>query len=177
MGTPQDLEWAIASDQLYLLQARPITSLFPVPEVSLDPLIIWFSFGAVQGLVGPVTPVGQDVFRHVAAGAGRMFHVRLKPEELHLFVPAGERIWVKISDLMRNPIGSRVFSAALGFIEPSVGQILRSLVTDPRLGVGKGRLKPSTLWRLLRFFLPVLARMAVNMLRPERARPQVRCHY
>jgi rifampicin phosphotransferase len=170
MGAPQDLEWAIASDQLYLLQARPITSLFPIPEVSFDPLIIWFSFGAVQGLVGPVTPVGGDAFRHVAAGAGRMFHVRVKPEELRLFVPAGERIWIRVSDLMRNPIGSHVFNGALEFIEPSVGLILRSLADDPRLGVGKGRLKPGTIWRLARFFLPVLARMAVNMLRPERAR-------
>ena len=29
--TPQDIEWALANDTLYLLQARPITSLFPVP--------------------------------------------------------------------------------------------------------------------------------------------------
>ncbi len=99
-----------------------------------------------------------------------MFGVRLKPDELRLFVPAGERIWVKISDLMRNPIGKRVFSGALGFIEPSVGQILRSLEADPRLGSGKGRLKPTTLWRLVRFFVPVMARLVVNMLQPEKAR-------
>jgi pyruvate,water dikinase len=167
---PQDLEWAFASDQLYLLQARPITSLFPVPEVSLDPLIIWFSFGAVQGLVGPITPLGCDAIRNVAAGGGRMFGLRLKPGEVRLFVPAGERIWVKISDLMRNPIGSHIFNGALEFIEPSIGQILRSLAADPRLGLGKGRLKLRTLWRLARFFGPVLARLAVNMLRPEKAR-------
>ena len=169
-GAPQDIEWAFAGSQLYLLQARTITSLFPVPEVSFDPLIIWFSFGAVQGLVGPVTPLGRDAIQNVAAGAGRMFGLRLKPDEFRLFAPAGERIWVKISDLMRNPIGSHVFSGALRFIEPSVGQILRSLATDPRLGVGKGRLKLSSLWRLARFFNPVLARLAVNMARPERGR-------
>src|SRR5262249_37941684 len=31
-GSPQDIEWAWAGGQLYLLQSRPITSLYPVPE-------------------------------------------------------------------------------------------------------------------------------------------------
>src|SRR5262249_5101352 len=31
-GTPQDIEWALdAAGQLWLLQARPITTLFPLP--------------------------------------------------------------------------------------------------------------------------------------------------
>ncbi len=30
-GSPQDIEWAYARGDLYLLQSRPITSLFPVP--------------------------------------------------------------------------------------------------------------------------------------------------
>jgi pyruvate,water dikinase len=96
-GAPQDIEWAFANDKLYILQARGITSLFPVPQVSFDPLIVWFSFGAVQGLVGPITPLGQDGIRHVAAGASRMFGVTSKPEELDVFASAGERIWI-VSD-------------------------------------------------------------------------------
>ena len=31
-GAPQDIEWALADGKLYILQARPITSLFPVPR-------------------------------------------------------------------------------------------------------------------------------------------------
>jgi pyruvate,water dikinase len=48
-GIPQDIEWAFAAGELYLLQSRPITSLFPIPEVSQNPLVVWFSFGAAQG--------------------------------------------------------------------------------------------------------------------------------
>ena len=33
-GSPQDIEWAFAGGEVYLLQARPITSLFPIPRVS-----------------------------------------------------------------------------------------------------------------------------------------------
>jgi rifampicin phosphotransferase len=169
-GTPQDIEWAFAGGQLYLLQSRAITSLFPVPQVSFDPLIVWFSFGAVQGLVGPVTPLGRDAIQHLVMGAGRMFSVIVKYDEVDVFVTAGERIWIKISDVIRNPIGSRIFGVLLESVEPSVRQIVRTLAADPRLGVGKGRLKFSTVRRLAGFFLPVLARLARNMLYPDDAR-------
>ena len=132
-GAPQDIEWAFADGDLYILQSRGITSLFPVPQVSFDPLIIWFSFGAVQGLVGPITPLGSDGIRNVGAGAGNMFGVKIKPEEFDVFADAGERLWIKISDVMRHPLGSKIIKGGLGFVEPSVEQILRPFATDPRM--------------------------------------------
>jgi pyruvate,water dikinase len=103
-------------DKLYILQARGITSLFPVPQVSFDPLIVWFSFGAVQGLLGPLTPLGQDGILHLVIGGGTMFHVTLKYGEMNVFVLAGERIWIKVSDLLRHPIGARIYKGILPFI-------------------------------------------------------------
>ncbi|HSF80381.1 MAG TPA: PEP/pyruvate-binding domain-containing protein [Anaerolineales bacterium] len=169
-GTPQDIEWAISGGELYLLQSRSITTLFPVPEVSFDPLIIWFSFGAVQGMMGPVTPLGQDAIRTVIAGMGTVFGAPITPDQQQVFVSSGERIWVKISDLIRHPIGSRIFSGLLGFVEPSVAQILTPLVAEERLGAGSGKMKLSTLRRLARFALPMLPRFARAMLHPEKAR-------
>jgi pyruvate,water dikinase len=171
-GLPQDIEWAIANGDLKLLQSRPITSLFPVPKVSFDRLEVWISFGAVQGLVGPITPLGRDAIQYVAVGAGGMFGLQLTPGEVDIFASAGERLWAKISDLIRNPIGNRVFGSVFGFIEPSVGQILEPLSADPNLGAGTGKIKSSTLLRLGRFALPVLARMARTFLRPETARAE-----
>jgi phosphoenolpyruvate synthase/pyruvate phosphate dikinase len=168
--SPQDVEWAFADGHFRLLQSRAITSLFPVPEVSFDPLLIWFSFGVVQGLLGPITPLGRDAIRGVVAGAGTMFGVRIELEEIDLFATAGERIWIKISDVVRHPIGNRLWDPLLGYLEPSVAQILGPLAADPRLGAGTGRLKFSTVRRLVRFALPILMRMAGNMLHPEKAR-------
>ncbi len=31
-GAPQDIEWCYESGTLYVVQARPITTLFPLPE-------------------------------------------------------------------------------------------------------------------------------------------------
>lgn len=168
VGSPQDIEWAYAGEELYLLQSRPITSLFPVPEVSFDPLLVWMSFGSVQGIMGPITPLGRDILQHMTAKAGTLFKLDLKPADVKLFAEAGERLWVKISDVIRHPEGNRILGPVLRFIEPSVGQILRPLTVDPRLGAGTGKLKLSTLIRLILFALPVLLRLVRNVLRPEK---------
>ncbi len=169
-GSPQDIEWAFANNELHLLQARAITSLFPVPQVVLDPLKIWISFGSVQGLVGPLTPLGQDTIRHVLAGAGAIFGVKARYDQLDVFGLAGERIWIKISDLLRHPIGSRAVLLFLGFVEPSIQQILKTLAADPRLGAGKGKLRFTSLHRVAGFFGPIAAQALGNMIRPAKAR-------
>lgn len=169
-GVPQDIEWAFAGGQLYLLQARAITSLFPIPQESLDPLKIWFSFGAVQGLVGPMTPLGIDGIRHFAGGGARLFGMNVRYDQLDFFAVAGERLWIKISDVIRHPLGLKVIKVFMDFIEPGAAQIVRSLATDPRLGAGKGRFKFSTLRRLAGFFIPVVLQVVVNMLRPAKGR-------
>ena len=171
-GFPQDIEWAFADDRLYVLQSRAITSLYPVPEESNDPLMVWFSFGAVQGLVGPITPLGQDMIRHIFAGGGRLFDVNTNPANVRAFVSAGERIWINITDVLRNPVGNRVIRVFLRFIEPSSAQIIEPLANDPRLGAGTGTFKFSTLQRLAKFFLPVLPRLIRNVHNPEKARAE-----
>src|SRR6266700_4210630 len=59
-GFPQDAEWAIdASGHTWLLQARPITTLFPLPATapaSDDVLRVYFSLNVFQGVYRPFTP-------------------------------------------------------------------------------------------------------------------------
>ncbi len=169
-GFPQDIEWAIADGKISILQSRAITSLFPLPEESHDPLLLWFSFGAVQGVVGPITPLGQDTIRHIFAGGGRLFDASVEPADVRVLAIAGERIWIDITDVLRNPVGNRVIRVFLGLIEPGSAQVVKSLAEDPRLGAGAGTLRFSTLWRLSRFLFPLLVRVMQNVHNPEKAR-------
>ncbi|MEI7845786.1 MAG: PEP/pyruvate-binding domain-containing protein [Chloroflexota bacterium] len=169
-GYPQDIEWSLVNDDLYILQSRSITSLFPLPEISFSPLIVWFSFGSVQGVVGPMTPLGIDTIQYLFANAGGIFGVHIKPGELKYMVSSGSRIWVRISNFIRNPIGRHVFGFLLDVIEPSVGQILKQIESEPALGTGKGKLKFSTLKALLTFALPTIFRFGYNVVYPQKAR-------
>src|SRR5260221_10729014 len=70
--TPQDIEWAIdASGQIFLLQARPITTLFPLPAgaPSTDEnLSVYLAFGVQQGTYRPFTPMGLSALRCISPG-------------------------------------------------------------------------------------------------------------
>ena len=37
-GSPQDIEWCLVNDEIFIVQSRPITTLFPVPAVNDDKL-------------------------------------------------------------------------------------------------------------------------------------------
>ncbi len=169
-GAPQDIEWAFAGGELYILQSRPITSLFPIPRLSSDPLLVWFSFGAFQGLVGPMTPLGQEAIQRVVLGVGKKLGFTIKFEEQDLFAVAGERIWIKISDLIHNPLGNRVLGGFLGIGEPGTALILRQLTAEPRLGAGQGRFRFGPLLRVLRFVAPALAEIPRALFQPEKVR-------
>src|SRR5207248_8837849 len=71
-GVPQDIEWAIdASGQVFLLQARPITTLFPLPAEAPETsenLRIYLAFGVQQGTYRPFTPIGLSALRCLSSG-------------------------------------------------------------------------------------------------------------
>ncbi|MFQ5342453.1 MAG: PEP/pyruvate-binding domain-containing protein [Anaerolineae bacterium] len=169
--TPQDMEWAWADRRLFLLQSRPITSLYPIPEgMDPEPLKVMFSFGAVQGILGPMTPLGQDAIRGLAAGAGGIFGYHLTPATQRIVFEAGERLFLNFAPLLRHGIGRRLTRAFLGVIEPGTAQAVDELWDDPRLAVTTGRLSPDALMRIGRVLAPLVGRFILCLLRPDAER-------
>lgn len=169
-GSPQDIEWALEDDRLVLLQARPITSLYPIPA-GLDErdLRAMFSFGAVQGMLDPLTPLGQDAITLVGTGFARLYgYTHFDETNLSAVRRAGERLFVDITSLLRNPVGSRVIRFVLRFIEPSTAQALERVSADPRLQPAQRHLKLATALRLLRGVLPLFARLLLALAAPRR---------
>ncbi|MCB0107355.1 MAG: hypothetical protein KDE53_15650, partial [Caldilineaceae bacterium] len=166
---PQDIEWAWANGQLYLLQARPITSLYPVPTLrnpqrsQVQPEV-YFSFGAIQGMLDPMTPLGQDAIKIIFAGGARLFGFAYDWQTQPLITAAGERLWVRVSELFYNRIGQRVLPKFLGVVEPSIEQAVRHLLTEPAFA-GSGLPRPKTVARIIRFIgslLPTVVRAAID---------------
>jgi phosphohistidine swiveling domain-containing protein len=170
LGASQDIEWAWAGGQLHLLQSRPITSLLPVPVgMAPEPLRVMLSFGAVQGILEPMTPLGRDAIRAVFAGAGGLFGYRLTAETQHVLHATAERLFIDISGLIHHRALRRVLRGAMPMLEPSVAQALETLWDDPRLAPVEG-FSPHALGRLARFVLPLLGRLALSLLRPDAQR-------
>ncbi|MCB9794614.1 MAG: phosphoenolpyruvate synthase [Alphaproteobacteria bacterium] len=67
LGGPQDIEWCLVDDTLQLVQSRPITGLFPLPEGGPGARV-YLSVGHQQMMTEAMKPLGLSVFQ---ASAGR----------------------------------------------------------------------------------------------------------
>jgi pyruvate,water dikinase len=133
------------------------------------PLRVMFSFAAVQGIIGPMTPLGRDAIAAVFAGAAGLFGYRLDRDSQRVLHTAGGRLWIDLTGLIRNGAGRRVLRAAMPMLEPGIAAALDTLWDDPRLPAGGGP-APRTLWRLARAVLPVLPRLLRSALWPDAER-------
>src|SRR5215210_3039048 len=176
-GAPQDTEWAIDHDgRLWLLQARPITTLFPLPEgapTNEEDLRVYFSFNVAQGVYGPLTPMGIQAFRlitsSVATFAGHPPHNPYKGAGF--FIESASRMFLDITPVLRSEQGRRLFERFMSNMEARTVPIVRQLENDARLAT-----VPTDRWQILRTLLLAFARgrfplrVAEALARPERAR-------
>ena len=172
-GAPQDIEWAGVDGHLYLLQSRPITTLYPLPEgMPAAPLGVMFSFGSVQGMLDPMTPLGRDAISATLIGAGQIFGVHLSLETQSVLWEAGERLWIDAGGLVRNRIGRRLLVAAMPYVDPGAAQTLERLIEQGRFAP-PGPLRARTAWRVLRVLIPALWCMLRTLLRPDAERERL----
>jgi rifampicin phosphotransferase len=148
-GAPQDIEWAVDGRGVaWLTQARPITTLFPLPEAaSAYPpgdtarVRVYFCFSLAQGLHRPITPMGRAVFGVVgSAVVGRIagLPVADPAEGPRGVTSAAGRLFVDITAILRHPVGRVVFPRVLDVMEARAAVVLRGLLDDPRLGRRRG---------------------------------------
>ncbi len=57
-GQPQDIEWCLAQDTFYIVQSRPITTLYPIPEDNDKENHVYVSVGHQQMMTDPMKPLG-----------------------------------------------------------------------------------------------------------------------
>jgi phosphohistidine swiveling domain-containing protein len=179
-GTPQDTEWAIDGDGgIWLLQARPITTLFPLPAsapATDDDLRVYFSFNVAQGVYRPLTPMGVQAFRLAASSIASL--VGRPTSDPYTgpasFTDAGGRIFLDITPVLRTTLGSRLLDRGAQIGEARSAPILRSLAADPRLApVARPRW---SFWRVVLLLLirgRIPLRVAQALLRPAEARARV----
>jgi pyruvate,water dikinase len=164
-GVPQDIEWAFAGGELYLLQTRPITSLFPLPQPEPAPeagLRVYFNVNVVtQGITDPLTPMGVDHLR-LNYMAWTAFATGRWPDRVPPWAKeAAGRVFLDITGLARNrrywgaiarfiggkdPIGAR---SLLQLLEGHADEIVKE-GAKLRLPGGLIRRLPGLLWLAVR---------------------------
>ena len=184
---PQDIEWAyitaspalrergsersnagVRAGELYILQSRPITSLYPLPEgMPTSPLRTLVGFHVVQGILEPITPLGMQTLQNVLAGVATVFGSKHNYETQTAFPIAAERLWIDVTSIIRSPRGHKAFPTAIKNIDPAVGQISEKLVEDPRLAPISKRPNFRTIFHLIKFLIPFFGRAIRYWRHPE----------
>lgn len=177
-GEPQDIEWASEGGTYYLVQTRPITALFPVPQRREDEagLRIYVNVNLYsQAMKEPFTPMGEDIVRAMAQGIltdlGRKNSRR---DGLWWYKNIGGRIFADITELLRNEKNWGKISNNPNDKDPVTSKALIQVLERNREGIctGKGglRLVRALNPRLLGFLLKSTGRFLTGIFSARQAR-------
>jgi pyruvate,water dikinase len=100
-GQPQDIEWAIEGDQLFLLQSRPITTLGDLadPEGALN---LWDNSNITESYNGVTTPLTFSFARYIYEGVYRQFCVIMRVPQAK--IAANEHTFSRMLGLIRGRV-------------------------------------------------------------------------
>ncbi|BFH17058.1 phosphoenolpyruvate synthase [Paenibacillus melissococcoides] len=145
-GTEQDIEWCLSGGQFYIVQARPITSLFPIPKAPGDELHVYFSFGHIQMMTDAMSPAGISVWQMTRefASSGQERAVAL--------VEAGGRLFMDATRSLEAGLARKVTLHMIGKMDALIGSAARQILD--RFPVKE---ESSSGWEGLEEMLPRLA--------------------
>ena len=99
-GQPQDIEWCLADDTFYIVQSRPITTLYPIPEANDQENHVYLSVGHQQMMTDPIKPLGLSFYLFITPAPMRKAGGRL-------FVDVAPRLTTRIGrETLLNTVGS-----------------------------------------------------------------------
>ncbi|MFF2876185.1 phosphoenolpyruvate synthase [Gottfriedia sp. NPDC057991] len=113
-GFPQDIEWCLVEDTFYIVQSRPITTLFPIPEVDDQEKHVYLSVGHQQMMTDPIKPLGLSFWMLTSRAPMRK---------------AGGRLFVDISQNLASPDRRTMFIEAIGKSDPLLKDALLKVVS------------------------------------------------
>lgn len=111
-GYPQDVEWCLADDSFYIVQSRPITTLYPIPEADDNERHVYVSVGHQQMMTDAMKPLGLSVWQLTAS----------RP-----MYKAGGRLFVDIAKNMASSAGRKAMIDIMGEHDPLIKDALISV--------------------------------------------------
>ncbi len=112
-GCPQDIEWCLVDDTFYIVQSRPITTLYPIPEANDEENHVYVSVGHQQMMTDPMKPLGLSFFLLTTNAPMRK---------------AGGRLFVDITHNLASPDSRENLLNAMGQHDPLLKDALMTII-------------------------------------------------
>lgn len=122
---PQDIEWCLADGDIYIVQARPITALFPVPtpEPADDRLHVYMSMGHGQAFAEALPPLVCDLWKAYVQTSFSAFGI-----DSGWVAEAGGRIYIDITPVLRLGPLQRRTAETMGGVSGAISAALHDLL-------------------------------------------------
>ncbi len=112
-GHPQDIEWCLVDDGFQIVQSRPITALFPIPEAGDRENHVYVSVGHQQMMTDPMKPLGLSVWQLTT------------PRPMN---EAGGRLFVDVTRALGSPTSRAGLLEVLGRSDPLIRDALETIL-------------------------------------------------
>ncbi|KIL34454.1 phosphoenolpyruvate synthase [Cohnella kolymensis] len=112
-GYPQDIEWCLVDDTFYIVQSRPITILYPIPEANDQENHVYVSVGHQQMMTDAMKPLGLS------------FYLLTTPAPMR---KAGGRLFVDFTKHLASPVSRKKIFDTLGKFDPLIKDALMTII-------------------------------------------------
>ena len=112
-GHPQDIEWCLAEGDFWIVQSRPITTLFPIPKAADPENHVYISVGHQQMMTEAMRPLGVSVWQLTAMAP------------MH---EAGGRLFVDVTQRLASPTTRVGLLEVMGRGDPLIGDALQTIL-------------------------------------------------
>lgn len=133
---PQDIEWCLFEGKFYIVQSRPITTLYPTPEAQDSNNRVYVSLGHLQMMTEDIKPLGMSFCQMLSFWFGQ----NLKP--------AGGRLFIDGTYDLSSPIGRKILISSAGNADILMKNALVNLMKNKefinKLPKGKGTINAGT---------------------------------
>lgn len=113
-GSPQDIEWCLYENKIFIVQSRPITTLYPIPNVQDGKTHVYMSFSHQQMMTDAMKPLGLSLFQLGFDGTP--------------LIPVGGRLFIDLSYDLASPTGRKMVLVSMGKIDPLMDKAIKSLM-------------------------------------------------
>ncbi len=112
-GYPQDIEWCLVDAIFYIVQSRPITTLYPIPEANDQENHVYISVGHQQMMTDAMKPLGLS------------FWLLTTPASMRI---AGGRLFVDVAQMLASPVSRKTIIDTLGKSDPLIKDALTNII-------------------------------------------------
>ncbi len=112
-GHPQDIEWCLVDEGFQIVQSRPITTLFPIPETGDRENHVYISVGHQQMMTDPMKPLGLSFWQMTTPAP---------------MAQAGGRLFVDVTQRLASPASRAGLLEAAGRSDPLIGDALQTIL-------------------------------------------------